>query len=124
MAREREIFLDQPLRGGMHGNKSDFVALALDPKMHHALTALQVLHAQPAQLLAAQAVIEQGSQDGAIAFAFERVVWRRFEQLARLRIAERRRCSTSCTCSLGPRSASRSKAAVSSLSLGNVGGIP
>ena len=93
VAREREIFLDQPLRRGMHGNKPDFVALALDPKMHHALTALNVPHAQPAQLLTAQAVIEQGSQDGAIAFALERVVWRRFEQLARLRIAERRRAA-------------------------------
>jgi len=87
MAREREIFLDQPLRRGMHGNKPDFVALALDPKMHHALTALHILHAQTAQLLAAQPVIEQGSQDGAIAFALERVVRGRFEQLTRLSIA-------------------------------------
>ena len=77
----------------MHGNKPDLVALTLDPKMHHALTTLHVLDPQPAQLLAADAVIEQGGQDGAIAHALERVRRRRLQQLARLSVAERRRAA-------------------------------
>ena len=67
------------------------VALAPDPEMHHALTALHVLDSQPAQLLAAHAVIEQGGQDDAIAHALERVAGRCLQELARLGVAERRR---------------------------------
>jgi hypothetical protein len=48
-----QIFFDQPLRHRMHRNKPDLSALAPDPKMHHALTALHVLDPQAAQLLAA-----------------------------------------------------------------------
>src|SRR5271170_2931657 len=73
VAGESQVFLDQPLRHCMHGHEPDFAALALNPKMHHALTALDVSDPQPAQLLAADAVIEQGGQDGAIADALERV---------------------------------------------------
>jgi hypothetical protein len=61
----------------MHGNELDLAALAPDPKMHHALTAPHAPDAQPAQFLAAHAVIEQGGQDGAIAHALERVTGRR-----------------------------------------------
>ena len=52
--------------------------------MHHTLTALHVPDPQPAQLLAADAVIEQGRQDGPIANALERIRRRRLQQLARL----------------------------------------
>ena len=77
----------------VHRNEPDFVPFALDPKMHHALPALHVLYAQPAELLATDAVIEQGGQDGAIAHALESIVGRRIEQLAGLGIAERRRAA-------------------------------
>ncbi len=58
--------------------------------MHHALAALQIFHPQPAQLLAANAVIEQGSENGAIALTLERVFGRSVEQFAGLNITERR----------------------------------
>jgi hypothetical protein len=45
----------------------------------------------PQQLLAANTVIEQGGEDGAIAHALERIDRRRVNQPARLGIAERRR---------------------------------
>ena len=75
----------------MHGNETDLVALALDPKMHHSLAALNIAHPQAAQFLAADAVVEQGGENGAIADALEGVFGRRIEQLARLGVAERRR---------------------------------
>ena len=40
--------LDEALRRGMNRNEAHFVALALDPEVHHALTALDVADAQPA----------------------------------------------------------------------------
>jgi len=40
MAGERHVFLDQPLRHRMHGNKPDFAAPAVDPEQH-ALPALR-----------------------------------------------------------------------------------
>jgi hypothetical protein len=90
MAGERYIFLDQLLCRHMHGNEADLAALAMHPEMHHASTAVQVAQAQPAEFLAADAVIEQGGEDGAIAHTLERVLGRRIEQLAGLGIAERR----------------------------------
>jgi hypothetical protein len=63
-------------------NEPDFAALAPDPKMHLALTALHVPDPQPAQSLAAQAVIKQGGQDGAIARALEGVAGRRLRTWA------------------------------------------
>jgi len=41
-AGKREIFLNQPLCHGMDRDETDFVALALAPGTHHALTALHV----------------------------------------------------------------------------------
>ena len=90
MAGERHICLDQLLRGHMHGDEADLAALAVHPEMHHAPTAVQVAQPQPAQLLAAEAVIEKGGQDGAIAHALERVLGRGIEQLAGLSVTERR----------------------------------
>ena len=90
MARKRQIFLDQLLCCCMHGNEADLAALAVHAEMHHALTAVQITQAQTAELIAAEAVLEQGGQNGAIAHALERVLGRRIEQLTRLGIAERR----------------------------------
>jgi hypothetical protein len=59
--------------------------------MHHTLTAVQVAHPQPAEFLAADTLIEQDGQDGAIAYALERILGRRIEELAGLCIAKRRR---------------------------------
>jgi hypothetical protein len=41
-AGHRQLFPDQSLRGHMHRHEADFVALTLDPKVHHALAALNV----------------------------------------------------------------------------------
>ena len=71
MAGERQIFFDQPLRQYLDRYEPDFAALALHPKMQHALTALHVLYAQAAEFLAADSVVEQGGQDGTIADALE-----------------------------------------------------
>ncbi len=56
-----------------------------------ALAVLQVAHAQAAQFLAAQAVVEESRQDGPVAFAFEGAGRRRFQQRAGLAVAERGR---------------------------------
>jgi len=90
VAGERQIFLNQPLREHLDGYEPDLVAFPLDPKMQHALPALHVLYAQAAELLATDAMIEQGGQDGAIADTLEGIVGRRIEQLAGLGIAEGR----------------------------------
>jgi hypothetical protein len=49
---------------------------------------LHVLNAQPAELLAADAVIEQGGQYRPIAHTFEGIVGRRVQKLAGLGIAD------------------------------------
>src|SRR5271163_5188904 len=90
VAGERQIFLDQPLRQHLDGYEPDLTAFSLDPKMQHALPALDVLYTQAAELLAADAMIEQGGQDGAIADTFEGIVGWRIEQLAGLGITEGR----------------------------------
>src|SRR5260370_36270294 len=56
--RQREIVPDEPQRHRMHGNEPNLVPLALDVEVNDSLTALHVLDAQPAQLLAADAVIQ------------------------------------------------------------------
>ena len=93
MSGPRQILLDRPLRGRVDRDKADLVALAVDPEMHDALTAVQVPDPEPAELLAADAVIEQGGENGAVAHALERVGRRRFQQLARLTVAKRRRAA-------------------------------
>ena len=75
----------------MDRNKPDLAALAMHPKMHHTLTALQIAEPQPAEFLAADAVIEQGGEDGPISNALERTLGRRIKKLAGLSIAKRRR---------------------------------
>ena len=90
VAGDAQVLLDQPARHSMQRNEPDLAALALDPKMHHAVTALHVLDPKAAQLLAADAVIEQGGEDGATAHALERVRRGHLQQLARLSISESR----------------------------------
>ena len=68
-----QILADEPQRHRVNGNKSDFVPLALDAEMHDALAALHVLEAQQAQLLAADAVIEQGGEYRAVPYTLQRV---------------------------------------------------
>jgi hypothetical protein len=81
-------FLDQPLRQHLDGYEPDLVAFPLDPKMQHALPALHVLYTQATELLAADAMIEQGGQYRPIADALEGIVGWRVEQLAGLSITE------------------------------------
>jgi hypothetical protein len=58
---------------GEQDTAAQVVALALDPEVHHALATLDIAHPDPAQLLTAHAVIEQGGQDGPVAHTLERV---------------------------------------------------
>jgi hypothetical protein len=67
MPGECQVLLNQTLGRHMHGNKADLVALALNPAMQHPLAALNIAHPEPAQFLTADAVIEQGVENGAIA---------------------------------------------------------
>src|SRR6516165_2474742 len=67
-----EVFRDEPLRHGMNGDKPGLAALAVNSEMHHALAAVQVAQPQPAEFLAAHAVIEQGGENGAVTDAIER----------------------------------------------------
>ena len=64
----------------MDRHEPDLVALALDAKMHHALTALHVAHAQKAEFLAADAVVEQGGKYRAIPYTLQRVRGRGVQQ--------------------------------------------
>src|ERR1035438_2956461 len=50
MSRKRKIVFNHALGTDMHRDEADFRALALDAKMHHALPAVQVFHAQGAEL--------------------------------------------------------------------------
>jgi hypothetical protein len=59
MARQRQIVLDRALRGGVDRDKADLGALAPDPEVQHTLAAVQVLDPKPAELFAADAVIER-----------------------------------------------------------------
>lgn len=56
--------------------------------MHNAVPTLQVAHAEAAQFLAAQPVVEQGGQDGAVAHALARVGDGGLEQGQGLRVAQ------------------------------------
>src|SRR5271169_1716550 len=76
-----------------HHTKSTTL-MSVDPRMYRALPALHVLDPQTAQLLPPNPMIEQGSQDGAIAHALERVRWRRHQPLARWGVTQRRRASS------------------------------
>lgn len=88
MLSEGQIFLDQPLRRGVSGNEPDLIPFALDAEMRHALTGLQIPNLKAAKFLAADAVIEQGGENGAIAQTFERIGRRSIEQFASLGVAE------------------------------------
>ena len=67
MPGQRQILLARTLRRCIDWNKADLGALAVDPKMQDALAAVQILDPETAELLAANAVIEQGGQNGAVA---------------------------------------------------------
>ena len=58
--------------------------------MHDALTALHIAHAQEAQLFAADTVIEQGSQYGAVPYTLQRIQGRGLQQSPRLCVAQGR----------------------------------
>ena len=88
VAGEGQVFLDEALGQGVCRHKPHLIPLAPDEEVHHALAALHILDEQAAQLLAAQAVIEQGDQDGPVAHALEGIFGGRGEQLAGLGIAQ------------------------------------
>jgi len=89
----RQVFLNQPLRHLVHGNVADLAPLAAHLQVHHALAGLHVAEAEQAKLLAADAVIEQGGEYGAIHYTLQRVEGRGLKQSAGLRLAERRRAA-------------------------------
>jgi len=52
MPGSRKILLDQPLCRGVHRDEPDFVPLAQNPEMDHALAAVHVPDLQPARFFA------------------------------------------------------------------------
>jgi hypothetical protein len=84
-----EILADEPQRHRVNGNKPDLVALAFDAQMHDALAALHIAQAQQAEFFAADAVIEQGGENGAVAPSLQRVRGRGLQQSPGLCIAKR-----------------------------------
>src|SRR5260370_2380821 len=61
--------------------------------MHDALSAVQVFYSQAAELFTPDTVIQQGSQDGPIPDALERVRGRGFQEFAGLRVTKCRRAA-------------------------------
>src|SRR5215831_3875666 len=86
-----QILGDESLRFEVHWDVAHLVAFAVHAKVEHAFALLEIAHAQLAEFLPVQAVIEQRGEDGTVTFAFKRVCWRCFEEHARLLVAERRR---------------------------------
>jgi hypothetical protein len=62
-----QVLANEPQYRRMDRNEPDLVSLAPDPEVHHPLTALHVFQWEATQLLTADAVIEEGSEDGAVA---------------------------------------------------------
>ena len=92
MAAGGQVFGHQAQRVRVRGQVAQLAALALHAQMRNALPFLaKIQNPQLGQLLAAQRVVQQHRQNGPVAFSFQCVVWRRVEQRARLRVAERRR---------------------------------
>ena len=90
MAGGGEPGIDALEGGGCGRHIADLAALAVHPQMQHPLAQLQVADPQCRQLGAAQPVIEQGGEDGAVAQPLQRVGRRRVEQGAGLGVTERR----------------------------------
>ena len=88
MAGFTEIVPDQAAGEGMGRDEADAVALAFDPEMGDAFALGEVLDAEIAKLRAAQAMEEQGSENGSIAFTLEGIGSRRIEESFGLLIAD------------------------------------
>jgi hypothetical protein len=73
MSCQCQIIFNHPLGSYINRNEADLGPLALDTKMHDTLSAVQVLYPQTAEFFAPDTVIQQGSQDGPIPDALERV---------------------------------------------------
>jgi hypothetical protein len=94
MAGFAQIFVDQIAGDAVKRNIAYFLALAGHFQVRRAATLMLVVtHPELAQLVAAKAVIEQGSEYGAVPYAFERFFVGRLEQLARLMVAESQGCT-------------------------------
>jgi hypothetical protein len=77
-------------RSSMNSDEADFGALTLETKMHHALAALHIAQPEQAQLLAPDAVIEQGGEDCPVAHSPKSVGRWRIEEPPRLGIPKGR----------------------------------
>lgn len=67
------IFADEPQHRRMYRDIKDLVSFAPHVEMHDALTALYIPKPQEAQLLAPDAVIEQGGKNSAVTYTLQRV---------------------------------------------------
>ena len=88
-----QIFANEPQYHRVNRNKTDLVAFAFDTEVHDALAALNVAQPQKAKLFAADAVIEQGGDNGTVPYTLQRVRGRGRQQRPGLRIAKGRRAS-------------------------------
>ena len=58
MSRQRQIILNHPLGSRINRDEADLGPLAFDTKMHDALSAVQILYPQAAELFSADTVIQ------------------------------------------------------------------
>ncbi len=88
MAGGFKVVGNEAKRHRLDGEVADLAPFAMDAEMEHAFAALDVFHFELAELFAAQAMVEQGSEDRAVALSFKRV-WRwRIEESPRLVVGE------------------------------------
>src|SRR6266478_4712008 len=66
-----EYLDDEALCFEAHRNVTHLIALAMHPKVQHPFSLLQVTHAEPTQFLSTQAMVQERSEDGAVAFALQ-----------------------------------------------------
>src|SRR5271168_72818 len=83
-----QIFFDKPQHHRMKRDIADLVAFSPGVEVHDALAALDIPQPEEAQLLAPDAVIEQGSKNGTVPYTLQRVRGRGLQQSPGLRIAQ------------------------------------
>jgi hypothetical protein len=86
-----QVIVD-PLQGQRMGRHvADFTAFTENAQMDHTLAGLEIAHAQAAQFLAPQPVVQKGGQDRPVALAFKRIGRRRLQKRPRLAVTQGRR---------------------------------
>lgn len=86
-----QVVRDTLPRLGMNGEDAHPAAIAGDPHVENTAPEAEIAHAEAAQLLPGQPLVEQDGQNGPVAPALQRVPGGRVEKPPRLRAPEHRR---------------------------------